>query len=184
MIIGYHKPTIPHFDDYVLDMISQVLSQGRTSRFYKKLIETGIAVSADSGNGWPGARYDNLFVIEASPRAPHTTAEVEEAVYAELEKLKTEPIEEKEFKRILKQIDADFIRALSSNGGMAQKLAYFEAAAGTWRYVLDWRQMMHKITPEDVMRVAQTYFTKRNRTVATLVKKQADATLMEKSKPE
>ncbi len=172
MMIGFHKPTIPHFDDYVLDMISAILSDGRTSRFYKNIVEEGIAVSANSINGYPGARYDNLFVVSATPRSPHTTADVEEAIYAQLEKLKTEPVAEKEFKRILKQIDAGFIRALSSNAGMANQLAFYEGIAGDWRYILNWRKKMYEITPDDIMRVAQTYFKKSNRTVATLVKKE------------
>ena len=67
LMIGYHKPTIPHFDDYVLDMISAILSDGRTSRFYKNIVEEGIAVSANSINGYPGARYDNLFVVNGTP---------------------------------------------------------------------------------------------------------------------
>ena len=175
LMIGYHKPTLPHFDDYVLDMISAILSDGRTSRFYKNIVEEGIAVSADSLNGYPGARYDNLFVIDGAPRSPHTTADLEETIYAELEKLKIEPVAEKEFKRILKQVDASFIRNLSSNAGMAQQLAFYEGIAGDWRYVLDWRENMYKITPEDIMRVAKIYFTKSNRTVGTLVKKEAVA---------
>lgn len=172
MMIGFHKPTIPHFDDYVLDMISAILSDGRTSRFYKNIVEEGIAVSANSINGYPGARYDNLFVVSATPRSPHTTADVEEAIYTQLEKLKTEPVAEKEFKRILKQIDAGFIRALSSNAGMANQLAFYEGIAGDWRYILNWRKKMYEITPDDIMRVAQTYFKKSNRTVAILVKKE------------
>ena len=175
LMIGYHKPTIPHFDDYVLDMISAILSDGRTSRFYKNIVEEGIAVSANSINGYPGARYDNLFVVNGTPRSPNTTLDVEEAIYAELERLKTEPVAEKEFKRILKQIDAGFIRNLSSNAGMARQLAFYEGIAGDWRYILGWRENMYKITPEDIMRVAKTYFTKRNRTVGTLVKKEAVA---------
>ncbi len=175
LMIGYHKPTIPHFDDYILDMISAILSDGRTSRFYKNIVEEGIAVSANSVNGYPGARYNNLFFISGTPRSPHTTVDVEEAIYAELERLKTEPVAEKEFKRILKQIDADFIRNLSSNAGMAQQLAFFEGIAGDWRYVLGWRENMYKITPEDIMRVAKTYFTKSNRTVGTLIKKEDTA---------
>ena len=174
MMIGFHKPTIPHFDDYVLDMISAILSDGRTSRFYKNIVEEGIAVSANSINGYPGARYDNLFVVSATPRSPNTTTDVEEAIYAQLEKLKTEPVAEKEFKRILKQIDAGFIRALSSNAGMANQLAFYEGIAGDWRYILNWREKMYEITPEDIMRVAQTYFKKSNRTVATLVKKESE----------
>ena len=175
LMIGYHKPTIPHFDDYVLDMISAILSDGRTSRFYKNIVEEGIAVSANSINGYPGARYDNLFVVNGTPRSPNTTLDVEEAIYAELERLKTEPVAEKEFKRILKQIDAGFIRNLSSNAGMARQLAFYEGIAGDWRYILGWRENMYKITPEDIMRVAKTYFTKSNRTVGTLVKKEAVA---------
>ena len=175
LMIGYHKPTLPHFDDYVLDMIQSILSDGRTSRFYKNIVEEGIAISVDAANGYPGARYDNLFFIDASPRSPHTTADVEEAIYAELEKLKTEPVAEKEFKRILKQVDAGFIRNLSSNAGMAQQLAYFAGVTGDWRYILGWRENMYKITPEDIMKVAKTYFTKSNRTVGTLVKKEAVA---------
>ncbi len=172
MMIGFHKPTIPHFDDYVLDMISAILSDGRTSRFYKNIVETGIAVSVDSINGYPGARYNNLFVVTATPRSPNTTADVEDAIYTQLEKLKTEPVEDKEFKRILKQIDAGFIRALSSNSGMANQLAFYEGIAGDWRYILDWREKMYEITTDDIMRVANTYFTKSNRTVATLIKKE------------
>ena len=175
LMIGYHKPTIPHFDDYVFDMISAILSDGRTSRFYKNIVEKSIAVSANAINGYPGGRYDNLFVISATPRSPNTTADVEAALYAELERLKTEPVEEKEFKRILKQVDASFIRGLSSNAGMARQLTYYEALAGDWRYILGWRENMYKITPEDIMKVANTYFTKSNRTVATLVKKEAVA---------
>ncbi len=176
LMIGYHKPTIPHFDDYVLDMISAILSDGRTSRFYKNIVEEGIAVSANAINGYPGARYNNLFVLNATPRSPHTTVDVEEVIYAQMERLKTEPVEAKEFKRILKQVDAGFIRGLSSNAGMAQQLAFYEGIAGDWRYILNWREMMYKITPEDVMKVAKTYFTKSNRTVGTLVKKQAERT--------
>ena len=101
-----------------------------------------------------------------------------------MEILKNEPVEEKEFKRILKQIDAGFIRALSSNAGMARQLAFYESIAGDWRYILDWRKKMYEITPDDIMRVANNYFNKSNRTVATLVKKEkvmvAD-TIMEES---
>ena len=175
LMIGYHKPTIPHFDDYVFDMISAILSDGRTSRFYRNIVEEGIAVSVNSINGYPGARYDNLFVITGTPRSPNSTLDVEEAVYAELERLKTEPVAAKEFKRILKQIDASFIRNLSSNAGMAQQLAFYEGIAGDWHYILGWRENMYKITTEDIMRVAKTYFTKSNRTVGTLVKKETVA---------
>jgi predicted Zn-dependent peptidase len=184
LVIGFHKPNLYHPDDAVFDVIDSLLSMGRTSRLYKKLVEEKkIAVSVSSSSGTPGAQYPNLFTLSATPRAPHTTLEVEEAIYAELERLKTEPPTEKEMQKIITNIDAALIRSLRSNSGLAGQLAYFEAVAGEWRYVLKNREAVGKVTAEDVMRVAQTTFTKRNRTVATLVKKEVPATAATENTP-
>ena len=170
VMIGYHKPTLPHEDNYVFDMISGILSYGRTSRLYKNIVDRGIAVSAYSYNGHPGERYDNLFIFAGAPRAPHTTEELEEAFYEEIERLKREPVDKTEFDRVLKLVDAAFVRALQSNSGMANWLASSEATAGSWRYMLTWREQIHKVQPEDVMRVARIYLLEENRTVGVLVK--------------
>ncbi len=174
LVIGFHKPDLHHPDDAVYDVIDSLLSLGRTSRLYKKLVEEKkIVIGVSSSSGTPGAQYPNLFTISATPRAPHTTQEVEEAIYAELERLKSEPPTEKEMDKIITNIDAALVRSLRSNSGLAGQLAYFQAVAGDWRYVLKNREAVGKVTEEDVMRVARTTFTKRNRTVATLVKKEA-----------
>jgi predicted Zn-dependent peptidase len=170
LMIGYHKPTIPHRDNYVFDMISGILSFGRTSRLHRALVETGIAVSAYSFNGHPGERFDNLFMFTGAPRAPHTAADLERVIHAEIERLKNEPVDEEEFERVMKQVDAAFVRALQSNSGMAYWLASSEATAGSWRYLLTWREEIRRVTPEDVMRAARTYLTEENRTVGTIVK--------------
>jgi predicted Zn-dependent peptidase len=176
LVIGFHKPNLHHPDDAVYDVIDSLLSLGRTSRLYKKLVvEKKIAIAVSTSSGTPGAQYPNLFTISATPRAPHTTQEVEEAVYAELERLKSEPPTKKEMEKIITNIDAALVRSLRSNSGLAGQLAYFEAVADGWRYILKNREAVGKVTAEDVMRVAQTTFVKRNRTVATLVKKEAPA---------
>lgn len=174
MVIGYHMPAIGHGDAYVLDAIDSLLSLGRTSRLYTRLIkERQSALNVSTSIHVPGARYPGLFVISAVPRLPHTTAELEETIYEELERLKKEPVEERELTRVLNQLDAYLVRSLSSNSGLAGQLAYFETVAGDWRYLLQAREKIAEITPEDVMRVAGKYFTRQNRTVATLVKKEA-----------
>lgn len=171
IVIGYHKPNFDHPDDPVFDVIDSLLSLGRTSRLYKKLVEEKkVAIGAGSSSGTPGARYPNLFTLSATPRAPHTTVEVEEALYEELERLKNEPPTEKEMQKVITNLNADLVRSLRSNNGLASQLAYFQAVAGDWRYVLRNRDKIMQVTGEDVMRVARTYFTKKNRTVATLVK--------------
>jgi predicted Zn-dependent peptidase len=172
VMVGYHKPGIHHPDEVVFDVIDSLLSNGRTSRFYKKIVqEKQLAVSVSTSTGVPGARFTNLFMIDAIPRSPHTTQEVENAIYEELVRLGEEPVGQRDLQKILNQLDASLIRSLQSNSGMASQLAYFETIAGSWRYILKAREDIGKVTPEDIMRVAKTYFTKENRTVATLVKK-------------
>ncbi len=172
LVIGFHKPALGHSDDYVFDVIDAVLSDGVTSRLYTSLVrEKRLAASVSSDSNFPGVRAPNLFVLSATPLAPHTTAEVEAAIYTELERLKTEPVSAKELEKVLNNLDADLVRALRSNGGLASQLALFQTVAGDWRYALKARDKIAVVTTTDIQRVAAEYFTKSNRTVATLVKK-------------
>jgi len=88
-----------------------------------------------------------------------------------LERLKTEPVTAKELEKIINNLDADMVRALRSNSGLASQLALYQTVAGDWRYILRSRDKVAAVTPADIQRVATQYFTKSNRTVATLVKK-------------
>ena len=172
LVIGFHKPGLGHPDDYVFDVIDEILTDGLTSRLYTKLVRDGrLAASINSDANYPGVRAPNLFVLQATPLAPHTTAEIEAAILEELERLKTEPVTAKELKRVVNNLDADLVRALRSNSGLASQLALYQTVAGDWRYVLKARDRVAAVTAADIQRVAAQYFTKSNRTVATLVKK-------------
>ena len=172
MVIGYHKPSLPDFDDYVFDVIECILSKGRTSRFHRVLVEEKtLAESVHAVNGLPGAKYDNLFAIFAKPRHPHTNADVGHAIYEEIEKLKTEPVAARELQKVKNQISADFIRSLNSNLGLANLLSYFEAITGSYQYITDHIKVIERVTSEDIVRVAKKYLTPDNRTVVELVSK-------------
>lgn len=174
LAIGFHKPALGHPDDYVFDVIDELLTDGPTSRLYSKLVrDSRLAASVHSDANYPGVRSANLFVLSATPLAPHSTAEVETAILAELERLKTEPVAPKELERIVNNLDADMVRALRSNSGLASQLALYQTVAGDWRFILKSRDKIAAVTPADIQRVATQYFTKSNRTVATLVKKTA-----------
>jgi predicted Zn-dependent peptidase len=174
LAIGFHKPALGHPDDYVFDVIDELLTDGPTSRLYSKLVrDSRLAASVNSDANYPGVRSANLFVLSATPLAPHSTAEVETAILAELERLKTEPVAPKELERIVNNLDADMVRALRSNSGLASQLALYQTVAGDWRFILKSRDKIAAVTPADIQRVATQYFTKSNRTVATLVKKTA-----------
>ena len=174
MMMGFHKPAISTPDDYVFDVINMILGSGRTSRFYKKLvIETQIATEIGAFDA-PGNRYPNLFVISANPRAPHTVEELEEAVQAELDLLKTTPVAERDLQRILNKIEYEEARRMGTNGGLARNLTEYEATTGSWRYMTEHRGKIAKVTPADIQRVAATYFTRENRTVGFITKKGGD----------
>lgn len=178
VVIGYHKPALGHPDDDVFDVIDAVLSDGLTSRLHQTLVrEKRLAASVGSDANHPGVRAPNLFIFTATPLAPHTTAEVEAAVYEEIERLKREPVASKELEKVLNNLDADLVRGLRSNSGLASQLALYQAVAGDWRYILKSRDKVAAVTAADVQRVAKQYFTKSNRTVAVLVKKGTDKTV-------
>ncbi|MFW6308891.1 MAG: M16 family metallopeptidase, partial [bacterium] len=127
MIIGFHKPTYPERDAYIMDVISSILGEGRTSRLYRRLVtEEQVATDVSTHSGMPGVRDDNQFIIEVETRNPHKPEEVEEIIYEEIDKLKQEPITQKELEKVHNQVRGDFIKQLDSREGLARQLAFYE----------------------------------------------------------
>lgn len=175
VVIGYHRPSVNHEDSLVFDVISFLLSAGRTARLYKHLVEEQqIAVHVETIEAFPGKKYPTLFMVIGVPLAPHTLEELETALYAEIELLKTEPVDERELQKVINNVEAGFIASLSSNSGLAAQLTFAESVLGDWRAIEQEMEQIKHITAEDIMRVARMYFTEQNRTVAWLVKEDAE----------
>lgn len=163
-----HRPGTPNRDDLVFEVLSEILTRGNTSRLYQALfVETQIAVDMASWMG-PGDRFPNLFTIAARPIWPHTPEEVEGAIWAELERLKEEPVLGEELRRAKNRLAADFSRRLHSNRGMAEALSYYESVLGDWRYLEDRLSLVESISAEEVRECTRRYFTPRNATAAIL----------------
>ncbi len=168
LAISFRKPTLPHADDYAFDLINLVLTNGRTSRLFQSLVVDKAVATSVSAYGAPGARYSNLFVITAVPRHPHTVAEVEEAIFAELDRLMREPVSEEELQRARNRLQTDHLRMLRENNGLARMLTYYQTVAGDWRYLVDYDERIAEFTAEDIMRTARRYFRPENRTITTV----------------
>lgn len=174
MIIGYHKPAPPAREDYVFDVLETILSKGRTSRLYDRLvISRQIAQSINAANGVPAARYPNLFTIFARPRHPHTNEELQAAVLGEIEAIKTAPVTEEELARAKNQLKMDYVKSLDSNSELASILSYTELLLGDYRYFSDYLPQIQKVTAGDIQAAAKRYLTAENRTVAVLNRKTA-----------
>ena len=173
LLVGFHKPAVTTPDDYVFDVISMVLANGRTSRLYKKLVVEKQLATDVSAFTAPGNLYPDLFIISATPRSPHTVGELETAIYGEIERLKKEPVSRKEIDKVLNNMEAEEIRSMGSNGGLAYRLTEYEATAGGWRYLVDHRKRVAKVTADDVARVTRKYLVGENRIVGFITKREA-----------
>jgi predicted Zn-dependent peptidase len=166
---GYHRPGITDPDHVVYGMIDSILTGGRTSRLYKKLVDQSIALDIGSLNGFPGDKYANIFLLYAITAPNHTLDEVAELFAEELETLKQSPVTPEELERVKTQARAGLLRSLDSNSGMSKLLAEYEAKTGSWRNVFTELDAIEAVTAEDVQRIAQELFQANNRTVGRLV---------------
>ena len=170
--MGFHKPTFPAKEDAAAAVLANILTSGRTSRMNKDLVqEKQIAVSVSASGGGGGVRYPNLFTFNATPRFPHTVEEVEKAILEHIEKVKAEPVSERELQKVKNSWEASYVRQMSSNIGLAMILTRYQLLFGDWKLYLKYKDILTGITAADVMDFAKTTLTPENRTVAFLIKK-------------
>ena len=169
MMIGWHIPEEVHPDMQALNAMMMILGQGRTSRLYKRMIlKDQIAVSVGSFAGYPGTKYPSLAVAYAYPAQGKTNAECEKVIYEEIKKLQDTLVTKEELDKIKVRTNVGFVRDLRDNLEFAMKLAKYQQIYGDWREVFREVDKVNAITPEDIQRVAKLYFTRNNRTVATI----------------
>ena len=171
---GYKKPEVTHPDDAIYDVISDLLSGGRTSRLYRSLVrDKKIAAQAAGFPGFPGEKYPNLFVVFAVPTPGHTPDEVRDAIRAELERLKNEDVSDEDLKMVKTRAKANLIRSLDNNQGLANQLGTFHARFGDWRELFQQVERIEKVTTADIRRVANEAFVPSRRTLAVIESTQA-----------
>jgi len=166
---GYHRPDYRSKDDAVYDAISDLMSEGRTSRLYRALVrDKKIAAFSAGFTGMPGSKYPHLFAFYAFPLPGHTPQEVGDAIHAEIERLKKEDISDDELKMIHTRIKAGLLRGLADNQGLAIQLATAQARYGAWRELFHSVDRVDKVTKADIRRVANQTFVENNRTVGII----------------
>ncbi|HTL56124.1 MAG TPA: pitrilysin family protein [Candidatus Limnocylindrales bacterium] len=168
-IEGYHKPGARDKDDAVYDALQDLMSNGRTSRLYRALVRDKKIAAVSAGfNGFPGAKYPNLFVFYAISTPGHTPEEIREAIHQEIERVKTQDITEEELQMIKTRAKADLVRQLADNEGLALQFGTYESLFGDWRQLFRHVDDIEKVSKADIRRVAQTIFVDSNRTVGII----------------
>ncbi|MBC7758720.1 MAG: insulinase family protein [Phormidesmis sp. FL-bin-119] len=167
MMIGYHTPEAKHKDYYALSILSSILSSGNSSRLYSAIVDKkqlATAVFTDYSESFD----PNLFQFYLQSAKDVKDADLENAVYAEIEKVKKEGVTAQELQKIKNQKLMEFYSQLETINGKSNNIGTYEVFFGDYRKMFDAPAEYAKVTADDVKRVANEYFKKSNRTVGIL----------------
>ncbi len=166
---GYHKPSVTHPDQPVFDAIDDILTNGRTSRFYRSLVrDKKIAVSTGSYGAYPGEKYPHLWVAYGVPARGVSNKTIQDALRAELQKISTVDVSDEELIKFRTRAKAGLVRALGSNLGLAMHLTDYHMLFGDWRELFRYIERLDTVTKSDIRRVASQTFRESNRVVAMI----------------
>jgi zinc protease len=166
--IGFHVPNYRSKDAPALELLSTILQEGRASRLYRTLVyEQRLALSV--GGDYTYLSHDpNLFWFSGTPLPGRTPEALEQAIMAEIERVKNETVPEEELERAKNQTEAAFVWRQDSVHSRASSLARFELA-DSWRSGESFVPLIRQVTAADLQRVARTYFQSDRRTVGVLL---------------
>lgn len=170
--ILWHTVAFGHRDSYPLMVLGQVLST-RTGRLYKGLV-LDLKVATQAFGYQNSMKWAGYFNAGGEAREGRTPQEVEAAIHAELDKLKNEDVPSEELQKVKNNFAAGEYRKLTSNMAILIQLIQHDGC-GNWREINEAGPKFQAVTAADLRRVASTYFTKENRTVAIYTRKPATA---------
>jgi len=180
MMMGYKTPVVGHaerdWEPYALYVLASVLDGGASARLSSELVrKQKLAASA-------GAQYDayarlpSLFLFSGTPTDAHTTADVEQALRVQIERLQEELISEQELGRVVTQAVAEKVYQADSMFYQAMEIGMLETIGLDHRMLEEELDKLRAVTPEQVRYVARKYLVDDNLTVATMVpQKQKEA---------
>jgi zinc protease len=167
IMIAYHTPETGTPDSYVLNLLDNILSGGRSSRLYSILVDqkqkaTAVYTSLDFS-------FDPfVYWIYAVCAGDTSAADLEAEIYAILNDVAQNGVTERELEKAKNQKTMEFYRGMETLDGQANTLGDFELFFGDYKKLFELPQEFGKITVEDIKRVAGKYFARANRTVGIL----------------
>jgi zinc protease len=167
LMIAYHTPESKNEDYYALNILSSVLSSGQSSRLYSELVDKqqlATQVQTDFGDSFD----PNLFNFYAVANKNVNETDLENAIYAEIEKIKTNGISETELQKIKNQKLMEFYSQVETINGKSNNIGTYEVFFGDYKKMFNAPAKYNRITVADVQNVAKKYFVKSNRTVGIL----------------
>jgi zinc protease len=173
-MFSYHVPRSGSPEHYALEVLSNVLAEGRSSRLYRRLVDRD-QLAINVGGGAEFSLDPGQMVFTIQPRSGVDPAKSEQAFVEEIERVRSAGVSPDELQKAKNQLLADFYRELKRISGQANLLGEYEVFLGDYRKLLTADKELEKVTVEDVQNVAKRYLGPKNKTVATLIPEKPEA---------
>jgi zinc protease len=192
LAMGFHAPTIQdapktseqEWEPYALDVLAGVLSGNDSSRLNQKLVrEASLAVDVGAGYDSTSRGRESLFELVGTPSEGKTVAELEAALFAEIEKIKTAGVTQKELDRVKAAVIAADVYQRDSMFYQGMQIGQLETMNYSWRLLKEYPEKLKAVTSEQIQAVAKKYLVKDNMTVATLDPQPIDPNAKPQGKP-
>ncbi len=182
VVAAYRTPSMKTRDARVLDLISTILSEGKSSRLYKKVVDEkkmALQIAAFSYNQEDYGTY----ILYAIPQGETTSAQIVNEIDEEIVKLQTELLSDKDLQKLKNIYDNNFVNSNSSVEGIADNLATYYLLYGDVNLINTEVEMYRSITKEEIRDVAKKYLNPNQRLILDYVpaKDKADSNENEKS---
>ncbi len=162
MIAAYRTPSMKTRDARVLDFISTILSDGKSSRLYKKIVDDK-KMALEIGAFNQSQEDYGTYIIYGLPQGEYTTTDLVKEVDDEIVKLQTDLISEKELQKLQNKYDSQYVDGNSNVEGIASNLASFYLLYGDVNLINTEIEMYHSITREEIREVAKKYLNPNQR---------------------
>jgi zinc protease len=192
IIMGFHTPTLSvasdqtnnNWEAYALDVLAGVLSGNNSSRLNQRLVrETAIALDIDVGYESTNRGKLSLFEIVGTPSQGKTVDELENAFFAEIEKIKKEGVTQAELDRVKAAVIAADVYERDSMFYQGMQIGQLDTMGYNWRLSNTYSDQLKAVTSEQIQAVAKKYLVKENMTVATLDPQPIDPNIKPVGKP-
>ncbi len=172
VLIAHKVPNGRDADQPALEMLDAILSSGKNARLYRALVDTGLALNAGAGTDLH--RDLSLHSMYASLAPSSTHEQVEEALLAEIDKIKTKGVTPAEIARVKQQYVAADAYKRDGTAAVASEINEW-IAVGDWSLYVTFPQKVQEVTAADVQRVAKQYFNEDQSTTGWFVPVKAAA---------
>ena len=176
LFMGFRTPGQTEEDAYAISMLAQIMASGQSSRLYKRMVDE--EQSAVQVFAFPfQMEKAGMLISLALANQGKSLESLEASIMEEVERLKTEPIGEKEFQKLQNQLESGFISSNSSMSGIAESLADYHTYYGDASLINTESERYRKLTPADLQRVAKKYLTTDNLVVLEYLPAEKEAQL-------